>query len=118
MISALPVLDAALRGALLATLLLLGVALARVRQAHVVPKIRLALVAGLAVQVGQSTLPATATDTAVTVFYPTEAPQAAVARGPFTFRLAVDASPVLGNGRLIVLSHGQRHLTPLTAAAR
>ncbi len=47
---ALSTVDAALRGALLAALLLLGVALARARRVHAVPRVGLALLAGLAVQ--------------------------------------------------------------------
>jgi predicted dienelactone hydrolase len=42
----------------------------------------------------------------VTVFYPTSAAEQAVRRGPFALSLAVDAAPVRGNGRLVVISHG------------
>lgn len=41
-----------------------------------------------------------------TVFYPTRAPESAVARGPFQLSWASDALPARGNGRLIVISHG------------
>ena len=45
-------------------------------------------------------------DGPVTVFYPTQAAERTVKRGPFTFQLAEDAAPAKGNGRLIVISHG------------
>ncbi len=45
-------------------------------------------------------------DGPVTVFYPSSAPDAAVNRGPFNFRLAANGAPQRGNGRLVVLSHG------------
>ena len=57
-------------------------------------------------QVGMLTLPAVAPDGAVTVFYPTEAEEGLVQRGPFALRLAVDAAPAIGNRRLVVISHG------------
>jgi len=41
-----------------------------------------------------------------TVFYPTEAAEAAVRRGPFQLSWAEDAQPRRGNGRLVVISHG------------
>ena len=56
--------------------------------------------------VGVTEVPGAAGDGPVTVFYPTRQPEAAVARGPFTMRLAAGGAPVRGNGRLIVLSHG------------
>jgi predicted dienelactone hydrolase len=43
---------------------------------------------------------------AVTVFYPTQAPEQAVQRGPFTISLAVNGAPAPGNRRLVVISHG------------
>ncbi len=42
----------------------------------------------------------------VTVFYPTQAEDRPLRRGPFTLMLAENAAPVRGNGRLVVLSHG------------
>lgn len=42
----------------------------------------------------------------VTVFYPTPAPDAPVARAGFHFAAAVDAPPSAGNRRLVVISHG------------
>ncbi|VTU23955.1 putative dienelactone hydrolase [Variovorax sp. SRS16] len=42
----------------------------------------------------------------ITVFYPTDATATRVQRGPFTLTVAVDAAPVAGNHRLIVMSHG------------
>ena len=41
-----------------------------------------------------------------TVFYPTEATEAPVRRGPFQLSWAGDAKPRRGNGRLVVVSHG------------
>ena len=57
-------------------------------------------------RVGMLTLPAAAPDGPITVFYPTEADEGAVQRGPFTLQLAPDAPPAFGNRRLVVLSHG------------
>lgn len=57
-------------------------------------------------QVGMLTLPAVAPDGPVTVFYPTDAEEDQLQRGPFALRLAADAPPVLGNRRLVVISHG------------
>ena len=45
-------------------------------------------------------------DAAVTVFHPTASADQDVTRGPFSLRLAPDAPPERGNGRLIVVSHG------------
>jgi predicted dienelactone hydrolase len=55
---------------------------------------------------GMTELPAPPGSGPVTVYYPTGAAPAAVQRGPFTLRVAENAPPVRGNGRLIVLSHG------------
>ena len=41
-----------------------------------------------------------------TVFYPTEAAETPVQRGPFRLSWAEDAQPRRGNGRLVVISHG------------
>ena len=41
-----------------------------------------------------------------TVFYPTDAAEASVQRGPFMLSWADDAEPDRGNGRLVVISHG------------
>lgn len=41
-----------------------------------------------------------------TVFYPTAAAERPVRVGPFDLSWAADATPVRGNGRLIVISHG------------
>lgn len=64
------------------------------------------LVPAAAANVGVLTLPAQADDTAVTVFYPTDSPEALQRRGPFMLPLAADAPPAPGNGRLVVVSHG------------
>jgi predicted dienelactone hydrolase len=63
---------------------------------------------GMAAQasVGLTTLPATALDGPVTVFYPSSTPAQTIKRGPFELELAEHGSPVLGNGRLVVISHG------------
>jgi predicted dienelactone hydrolase len=56
--------------------------------------------------VGLTTLPATALDGPVTVYYPSSAHAQIITRGPFKLALAEQGSPVAGNGRLIVISHG------------
>jgi predicted dienelactone hydrolase len=55
---------------------------------------------------GLMELPATGSDGPVTLFYPTDADNQTVRRGPFTFALAPDAAPKRGNGRLVMVSHG------------
>lgn len=45
-------------------------------------------------------------DLPVTLVYPTAAPDGPVAMGPFRLQVAMNAAPVRGNGRLIVMSHG------------
>lgn len=42
----------------------------------------------------------------ITVFYPSSTPAQPLLRGPFTLQLAADGQPALGNGRLVVISHG------------
>jgi predicted dienelactone hydrolase len=42
----------------------------------------------------------------VTVFYPSDSPATNVQRGPFTLQVAANASPIVGNRRLVVFSHG------------
>jgi predicted dienelactone hydrolase len=42
----------------------------------------------------------------VTVFYPTAQATMPIKRGNFTLQAAVDSTPVRGNGRLIIISHG------------
>ncbi|MES2939120.1 MAG: prolyl oligopeptidase family serine peptidase [Pseudomonadota bacterium] len=56
--------------------------------------------------VGLAELPGLGRDGPVTVFYPAQAQDETVRRGPFTLRLAPQAQPVRGNGRLVVISHG------------
>lgn len=56
--------------------------------------------------VGVMQLPAHGEDGPVTVFYPTDAAEQPVRRGPFTLSLAEGAAPARGNGRLVVVSHG------------
>lgn len=55
---------------------------------------------------GLTTLPDSAPDGPVTLYYPTAADDLAVERGRFTLHVAVDAEPRRGNGRLVVISHG------------
>ncbi len=55
---------------------------------------------------GQTTLPAVGEDGPVTVYYPSRVPEQNVRHGPMALRLAVDAAPERGNGRLVVISHG------------
>ena len=44
--------------------------------------------------------------TPVAVFYPTQADDRAVTRGPFTLHASPDAVPSAGNQRLVIVSHG------------
>lgn len=44
--------------------------------------------------------------TPVTVFYPTQADDRTVTRGPFTLQASPDAAPSAGNHRLVIVSHG------------
>lgn len=62
--------------------------------------------AAQAVTLGVTSLPATATDGVVTVFYPSSAPSGAVERGPFRFAGAADGAVAPAHGRLVVISHG------------
>lgn len=55
---------------------------------------------------GLTTLPETAQDGPVTLWYPTTQTPTEVPRGSFRFTVAPDAEPAAGNGRLIVISHG------------
>ena len=74
---------------------------------RVILAVPLALLAGMAhAAMGLSTIPATAVDGPVTVYYPSNAQAAPVQRGPFTLEVAEHGAPVRGNGRLIILSHG------------
>jgi predicted dienelactone hydrolase len=56
--------------------------------------------------VGLTSLPATALDGPVTVYYPSSTPAQTITRGPFKLELAEEGSPEKGNGRLVVISHG------------
>jgi predicted dienelactone hydrolase len=56
--------------------------------------------------VGVTEIPGKNGDGVVTVYYPSSSGEQPVERGPFTFHLAVQGTPVRGNGRLIVISHG------------
>ncbi len=59
-----------------------------------------------AAPMGLTTLPATASDEIVTVFYPSSGTAESVTRGPFDFQAVPDGAPAPFNGRLIVVSHG------------
>src|SRR6187399_3191176 len=56
--------------------------------------------------VGLAQLPGREGDGPVTVYYPSNAEERPVTRGPFTLQLAEGSEPMRGNGRLIVVSHG------------
>lgn len=55
---------------------------------------------------GLTELPGQGGDGPVTVYYPTDAEDVAVSRGPFRLRLAPGSVPTRGNSRLVVISHG------------
>ncbi|MBA2961724.1 MULTISPECIES: dienelactone hydrolase [Ramlibacter] len=55
---------------------------------------------------GLAELPADAVSGPVTVFYPSEGAEGAVARGAFRFDAASEGPPSPGNHRLVVISHG------------
>ncbi len=55
---------------------------------------------------GLTEIPATTRNGPVTVFYPSSSAATQVQREPFTLSVADQGTPVRGNGRLIVLSHG------------
>jgi predicted dienelactone hydrolase len=59
-----------------------------------------------AADTGMTTLPAAAPDHPVTVYYPSSTPAQPRAFGRITLRVARDAAPTRGNGRLVVISHG------------
>src|SRR5664279_4501016 len=56
--------------------------------------------------VGLSEIPATAVDGPVTLYYPSSHEAQPLRRGRFTLTLADNGTPVRGNGRLVVISHG------------
>lgn len=56
--------------------------------------------------VGLMELPGAQGDGPVTVFYPASEADEPVQRGPFSLQLAWQGTPVQGNGRLVVISHG------------
>lgn len=55
---------------------------------------------------GLTELPGQQSDGPVTVFYPAQEADQPVQRGPFALQLAWQGTPVPGNGRLVVVSHG------------
>lgn len=71
------------------------------------PALVLALLSGVAqAAVGLSEIPATADDGPVTLYYPSSDEARPVQRGRFTLTLAAQGTPVRGNGRLVLISHG------------
>lgn len=71
------------------------------------PALVLALLSGLAqAAVGLGEIPTTADDGPVTLYYPSSGEARPVRRGRFTLALAPQGTPVRGNGRLVVISHG------------
>ena len=56
--------------------------------------------------VGLTEIPGKDGDGPVTVFYPSSSDAQPFKRGPFTLQVAWEGTPVRGNGRLIVISHG------------
>jgi predicted dienelactone hydrolase len=71
------------------------------------PALGLALLSGLAhAAMGLSEIPGAGGDGPVTVFYPSSGEAQPVRRGPFALDMAAGGTPVRGNGRLIVVSHG------------
>lgn len=55
---------------------------------------------------GLTQLPGQGSDGPVTVYYPTDAAEVPVQRGPFTLQVAEQAPPARGNGRLVIITHG------------
>jgi predicted dienelactone hydrolase len=55
---------------------------------------------------GLSEIAATAEDGPVTLYYPSSSDAQVMRRGPFTVNVAQQGTPVRGNGRLVVMSHG------------
>jgi predicted dienelactone hydrolase len=71
------------------------------------PALALALLSGLAqAAVGLGEIPATAGDGPVTLYYPSSDEARPIQRGRFTLTLAPQGTPVRGNGRLVLISHG------------
>ena len=56
--------------------------------------------------VGFTELPGQKGDGPVSVYYPSDAQERSLQRGPFTLQLAWQGEPARGNGRLVVISHG------------
>lgn len=55
---------------------------------------------------GLTQLPSIGGDGPIAVFYPSDAKETTLQRGPFAVRAALQGTAVHGNGRLVVLSHG------------
>lgn len=56
--------------------------------------------------VGFAEIPGMQGDGPMTLYYPTDAEDQPQRYGPYTLKLAPQAAPVRGNGRLVVISHG------------
>jgi predicted dienelactone hydrolase len=54
---------------------------------------------------GMTEIPASGADGPITVYYPSDSPSRR-GEGPFALDLAADGTPVRGNGRLVVVTHG------------
>lgn len=59
-----------------------------------------------AAAIGLTEIAGTSDGGPVTVYYPSSSEARSVKRRRFTFHLAADGTPVRGNGRLVVISHG------------
>jgi predicted dienelactone hydrolase len=66
----------------------------------------LALLHSAHAAVGLATIEANGEDGPVTLFYPSSSPAQAYASGSFTLHVAPQGTPVKGNRRLVVISHG------------
>lgn len=73
---------------------------------HALASLLLAAAGAAHAAVGVTEIPVADADGPITVFYPSSTPATEVARGAFRLQLAVNGTPVRGNGRLIVVSHG------------
>src|SRR5262249_25124437 len=56
--------------------------------------------------VGVTEIPGQDGDGPVTIYYPSSSEAQPLRRGPFTLQMAWQGTPVRGNGRLVVISHG------------
>ena len=79
----------------------------RIRQGRFLLAAALALLPSVAhAAVGSTEIIGKQGDGPVTVYYPSSSEAQSLKRGPFTLDLAWQGTPVQGNGRLVVISHG------------